>query len=318
MKCLRVVLLTPGLWFGAIGIAASAEQVFDFETGGPAFQMTEGKGRITLEKAKPLHGTASLRIDVDPQSPSVKAVSPSFAIDPFEIYAIEWTPRTDVGTDVWVSLIFQTLGRQYEYRATRIDGNHRLAATFPDVKSAKLAITVTIPGKTLGRTVVLDDIRVTPVGRLKAEASGNLMFNGSFETPEAFPPPLWEFWGQPGVYAPCRDNPKEGNLCLEVTKAGIVVPPVMAVKPYCLYHLTYWVRGKGTIYPGLHKLSLDARIGWAAALQKEVVLDARKWQLVEFVTACESPAVDSFNPYFGFRGEVLYIDDVRVNKIKGH
>lgn len=315
--CFHFVFVTGCLAFAARAVEVT--KAFDFEDNSTEFTIVEGKGEISLEKNVPLHGAASLLVEMDPVS-TVTIISASFTVKPSCIYCISWTPRTDVGTFVDASLILEIQEHDYEYKATRANANNRFVATFPGVISAKLKLICTATASQLRKKVILDDIVITEMSPLLDEEGGNQFFNGSFEIDTEIPPPGWGSWEKEPIYSLCNKNPQDGKFCLAVTNAKYIIPPFVPVKSQALYHVKCHVRGKGNLHAGIHKLTTEnQRIGWAGPLHCEqgLKLQPDEWQLLEFMAISETPEIAYFCPYISVSdASTVFIDNVSINKIR--
>ncbi len=310
LVALALVLVRP---------AAGQLATWQFERGVDAFTQVAGAGEIAHETAAPLSGAGSLRLTLAEKASELRVVSPEFPVAPWSLYLLRLRRAGDLGTDLRLSVDFGTPTGWRPGSLFMTSGSTGLFGTFPESNRARLVLTLVVPGQALGRSVVLDEIRVQEQGPLIKESTPNLFWDGGFELARG---DLTHWVTPPKVMEPRAERPRTGNRCLRVeSERTYLVFPSVPVQPGRLYRFRAWVRGEGTVWPGLHKLApsdwdgmrIDTaqRVGWAPPTVSEIVL-TEEWQAVEVVTPCESERIVWFQPYLTFSGGALDVDDAEL------
>ena len=101
--------------------------------------------------------------------------------------------------------------------------------------------------------MVIDEIRIRQHGLLIRKKSPNLFWDGGFELDQG--DVTW--WvTKPKVMETRTERPHQGQRFLHVeTDRTYLVFPSIPVQAKQLYRFRVWVRGSGTVWPGLHKLA---------------------------------------------------------------
>ncbi|MHB9023928.1 MAG: hypothetical protein ACYC7E_07080 [Armatimonadota bacterium] len=325
---MRYYLITALLGLLLAVSAAAQTARFTFDTGVEGFTRSAGGGTLTLDTAAPLLmlGGGSLRLEVAEGSTELQVVSPEFPLKPWMLYRLTFHQRVDRGAHLQ---IFLQYGVDKDWRSINpvADPPGFLYATTPEATRGRLLIALRLPGKCLGRSAQIDQCLLVEREPLLREAGANLYWDGTFERNHG-DTTEFSFWGkQPDKVEFRHDTPHEGRWYLHVEGKGTyVVFPSLPVQPRRMYRWQCWVRGKGTIFPGMHKLAptdwstmrIDTavRVGWIGALNDTIVLKEDGWQLVEIVAPCEGEQVVWLQPYFTFpHGEYIEIDNLEMRAI---
>jgi len=319
MRALKMVVLLL-LLAGPIG----AEVVsYRFDDGLDGFVKLSGQGAVAHDTAAPLTGTASLRLDLAEGARELRVASPEFAVKPWTLYRLKVRQRADRGAQLVVGVQLDH-GDGWRDASVFQGGEERLFGTLPDSSRARLLLTLRVPGQALGRSVTVDDVTLEECAPLVGEKGVNLYWDGSFEQSLYD----WSFWvHRPEKMVLSSSAPHGGRQCLhiETQENTYIVFPSVPVRPRRLYRLQYWVRGKGVIHPGLHKLApkdwqsmrIDTarRVGRAHPIAGSVELREDAWQRVEIITPCESDRIVWFQPYFSLRQGSVDVDSVELRSV---
>ncbi|HEY3418453.1 MAG TPA: hypothetical protein VGM23_16375 [Armatimonadota bacterium] len=318
--------LLLGLLLAAPAAAQTAR--FTFTAGVDGFTRGAGSGTITQDTAAPLVvlGGGALKLEVAAGATELQVISPEFPIAPWMLYRLTFQQQVDTGVQLQVFLQYQA-GKDWRSLFPIADPPGFLYATLPEGNKGRLQLILRVPGKSLGRAARVDNLLLQERGPLLRETGGNLYWDGAFERDHSSGD--FTFWGkQPEKTEFRHEHPREGRWYFHVQGDGTyVVFPTLPVQPRRMYRWRCWVRGKGTIYPGLHKLApidwnsmrLDtaARVGWSAPLVDTITLKEDAWQSVEILAPCESEQVVWLQTYFAFRGEYVDIDNMEMRAIAG-
>ena len=300
---------------------------YTFIAGPEGFAMTGGKGTVTFKQQNPLTGRGSLRLELAADGSELKTASPEFAVQPWAIYRVRLRQQTDLGAQLDPQAELLANGKWQAIRLIKASDGGWKFGTFPETQKARLLLTLTVPGKALGRTAIIEEISVAAAGTIQREDGINLYWDGSFEKREGTVPGEFGFWVKdPEKTEMSQDNPHSGRWCFKITGSGTYpVLPTVPVQPERFYVIRFWARGTGTIYPGMHKLApsdwgamrLDTatRIGWAGPAGNGLNLKPDVWQVVEFYTPCEGPEVVWFQPYFVLNGGPVFLDDLEIRAV---
>jgi hypothetical protein len=313
LPLLGALILSPAL--------AQTVATYNFEQGLDGFTPAAAP-QVTQETAHPLVGAGALRLTLDEKARELKVTSPEFPVQPWTLYRVRIRQNTDLGAllRVGVELNAAEGWRPGSYYALPDGGGPGLFGTFPDSARGRLTLTLSVPDQALGRSSVVDEIRISQEAPLVKEAGINLYWDGGFELDKND----MSYWVQePKKMEVATDRPHSGLRCLHVeSDRTYVVFPYVPVQPLRLYRFRCWVRGTGTIYPGLHKLAPSdwlsmradtaVRVGWASPLVQEIRLQADTWQQVELVTPCESDRIIWFNMVLTFAGGTMDVDDAEL------
>jgi hypothetical protein len=299
---------------------------YPFDEGDDGFVRIAGTGSVETEWSNPIVGSGSLRITLAENTHEIKVASPVFAVKPWTVYRIDLFQNADRGVQARVQIQLRSGEEWHDVNPTNADGI-RLFASLPETTQARIVISLHVPGKSLGRSALFDEITVNGQSQIKPENGHNLYWDPSFEV-NPNPASEFGFWAtKPETAEASKESPKSGQSCLRIVakENTYVVFPTSNVRSDHLYLFRCWVRGQGTIHPGLHKLApsdwgsmrLDTsvRIGWSGPAVGSVTLKPDEWQMVEILTAAESDGVVWLQPYFGFREGTLYIDDMELRAI---
>ena len=291
--------------------------------------------QLTRETDHPLLGAGSLRLTLPDKTPEVHAVSPPFPVSPWTLYRLRLRQNTDLGAELGVSLELNSGSGgtgvspvspwlPASFYSFPDSGGAGLFGTFPDSTQARLTLTLRVPGQALGRSSVVDEIRLTQESPLVKATGPNLYWDGGFEQSTND----MSNWGEaPKKMEASTDRPRSGLRCLHVEsdKWTYVVFPSVPVQPLRLYHFRCWVRGTGAVYPGLHKIgtqdyasimtNIMPRVGYAAPPVSEVRLQPDEWQPIDIETPCESDRILWFNVFLTFPGGKLDIDDAELTSV---
>jgi len=323
---LRTAVLTLTLLLVGSGIACAQVAMFDFEKSEHGFTRVDGAGTVERVTESPLAGVASLKLTVSDNAPNFQVVSPEFTVEPWMIYGLTWQRRAGRGAYPDLQVELKQGDRWINTRPVE-EGSVFVWGTTPGSETARIRLIVRVPGPAIDRSVTVDDIVVREHRPIVKESGPNLYWDGSFELGAAAPPAGWSFWvKQPDKTELVGENPRTGKRCFRITGDGpYPVLPSVPMKPYRFYRLTFWVRGKGVIHPGMHKLApkdwdsmridTSIRVAWAGASVDTVQLKQDEWQQVEYLTPCESDRVVWFQPYFVLRGEYVDVDDVEMKSL---
>ncbi|HEY3396063.1 MAG TPA: hypothetical protein VGM19_00240 [Armatimonadota bacterium] len=319
----KLLLLLASLVLIASALTAAGAQVtaFSFDRDLQGFT-SPAPDQMTMETAHPLTGAGSLRLTLPQQVAQVSATSPAFLVQPWTIYRVTLRQSTDRGAEVRFAVEFNTPGgwRPGSYYVFPDGGGSGLFGAFPDSTQARLTFTLLVPGQALGRSTLLDDLRIAPDVMMVKEAGRNLYWDGGFEQTKQD----ITFWTrEPKTVALAAARPHGGRSYLHVeSEPTILVLPYVPVQPGRLYRFRAWVRGPGTVSLGLHKLApsdwgamrLDTarRVAWAGAAVNEYRLQPDTWQQLEMETPCESDRIVWFNAYLWFSGGWLDLDDAEL------
>ncbi len=314
---LTALSLTPAL--------AQTMATYQFEQGLDGFTCAT-PAQLTHETAHPLIGGGALRLTLPEKVGELRVTSPEFPVQAWTLYRVRLRQNTDLGAQVRFGVELNTPDgwRPGSYYALPDAGGTGLFGTFPDSTKGRLTYTLVVPGMALGRSSVLDEIRVSQEAPLVKEAGINLYWDGGFELDKGDV----TYWvNEPKKMEIGADRPHGGKRYLHVEsgKSTYVVFPSVPVQPLRLYRFRVWVRGTGALYPGLHRLAptdwltmrIDtaARVGWSGPLVSEVRLQPDAWQQVELVTPCESDRIIWLNAYMSFSGGWIDVDDAELISI---
>jgi hypothetical protein len=319
MQALSLALLAASLGLAAPGEVAT----WSFEQGLDGFTQAGGTGQVLHETARPLQGAGSLRLVLAAAALELRAVSKEFAVEPWTLYRVHMRQAADLGTDLRLGVEFSgAAGWQSGSLFRERDGG--LFGVGPHTSKARLVLTLTVPGQALGRSTLVDEIRIRQQGPLVREKGPNLLWDGGFELAQG---DMTHWVTKPKVMAVSTDRPREGRRCLHVeAERTYLVFPSIPVEAGHLYRFRLWVRGSGVLWPGLHKLAptdweamrIDTaqRVGWASATVGEIKL-TNDWQALEIVTPCESDRIVWFQPCLVFSGGQVDLDDASMNVLDG-
>jgi len=309
----------------AAACAAEPAARFAFEKGVGGFIAAGGRGTIRWTKPDAPGQPGRLRLTLAEKAHQFRVASPAFAVRPWRIFRLVARHTVDRGVRLDVLVRLKCGATWREVRPTRVAGAG-LFGVLPEATQAKVELLLSVPGRALGRSAAVESIAVTE----HAPGGGggrNLYWDGSFEQEPNAPPCGWSFWVvQPQEVGYATRKPRHGRRCYRVRGTRtIVVFGSVPVRPRRLYRLRYWVRGKGVVYPGLHKLAAGdrgtmhihraVRVGWGGPAVGEVRLRPDAWQAVEILTFCEDAAVTWFEPYFSLVGTVE-VDDVELRAVE--
>lgn len=300
---------------------AQTVATYNFEQGLDGFT-PDTAPQVIHETAHPLLGAGALRLTLDEKTRELKVTSPEFPVQPWTLYRVRLRQNTDLGAHLRIGVEFNAgqAWRPGSYYPFPDGGGPGLFGTFPDSNRGRLTLTLVVPGQALGRSSVVDDLRISQEGPLIKEQGINLYWDGGFELDRCD----ISYWVQePKKMEVLTDRPHSGLRYLHVeSERTYVVFPYVPVQPLRLYRFRCWVRGTGVVYPGLHKLAPSdwlsmradtaVRVGWASPLVQEIRLDPEQWQLVELVTPCESDRIIWFNMVLTFSGGTLDVDDAEL------
>jgi hypothetical protein len=265
-----------------------------------------------------------LRLTLDEKAREMKVTSPEFPVQPWTLYRVRLRQNTDLGANLIIGIELNAPDggwRKASYYLVPDAGGMGLFGTFPDSAKARLSLTLQVPGKALGRASVVDDIRILRETALIKETGLNLFWDGGFELTNG---DMSHWVYQPQKFETSTNRPRNGKRCFHVEsdKWTYVVFPYVPVQPHRLYRFRCYVRGKGAVYPGMHKIgtqdyasiatNIMPRVGWAWPLVETVTLKPDEWQPVELLTPCESDRILWFNVILTFPGSVLDVDDVEL------
>jgi hypothetical protein len=307
---------------------AQAATTFNFEQDLDGFT-SPTPAQLTRETDHALLGAGSLRLTLPEKVDEVHAISPEFSVSSWTLYHVALRQETALGAQLQVGLELNATPasgapetwRPASYLLLPGAGGGGLFGTFPDSVKARLTLTLRVPGPALGRSAVVDEIRITPHAPLIKEAGVNLYWDGGFELDTND----MTFWGgPPQKMEVSTDRPHGGSRCLQVEadRWTAVVFPSVPVQPRRLYRFSCWVRGTGAVHPGLHKLgtqdyanvttSVMPRLAWAGSQEDPLRLQPDRWQRIEILTACESDRILWFNAYLVTQGGNLEVDDAEL------
>lgn len=317
MSALSLAVLAASLGLAAPAPAAT----WQFEHDPEGFVRTAGNGEVLHETARPLEGAGSLRLVLAERAPELRVASAEFAVEPWKFYRVRTREAVDLGAQLRMDVQFQDAagwrpGSVFRERDGGVFG------TGPRAKRARLVLILTVPGKALGRSGVIDEVRIEQQGPVTRKKGRNLFWDGGFERDQGD----MTYWvTKPKLMAARTQRPREGRRCLHVeANRTYLVFPSVPVEAGHLYRFRVWVRGSGVVWPGMHKLApsdwdsmrVDTarRVGWAPATAAEVRLTG-DWQPVEIVTPCESHGIVWFQPYLTFGGGQVDLDQAELRSL---
>lgn len=321
---MRYILL-PLLAFALSPVCAQTVATYQFEQGLNGFACAT-PAQVTHETAHPLVGAGALRMTLPEKVGDLRVTSPEFPVQPWTLYRVRVRQNTDLGAEVrfGVEMNYGEGWRTGSYYVIPDGSGTGLFGTFPDTTKARLFYTLLVPGQALGRSAVLDEIRVSQEKPLVKEAGANLYWDGGFEVDKSD----MSFWTrEPKKVELSTDRPHGGRQCLHVeSDPTILVWTGEPVQPGRLYRFRCWVRGgPGEAAVGMHKLAPSdwqsmradtaVRVGWGGPAGPNLKLQPDTWQLLEIVTPCESDRIVWFNAYLWFSGGWVDVDDAELVSI---
>jgi len=306
----------------SLGLASPGEvAVWQFEHGLDGFSRAGGSGQVLHETAHPLQGAGSLRLVLAQRASELRVVSPEFPVEPWNLYRIRVRQAGDLGTDLRLDVEFHGPAG-WQPGSTFREPCGAIFGAGPRCDRARLALILTVPGQALGRSALIDEIRIQQQEPMIKTKSPNLLWDGGFELDQGD----MTYWvTKPKVMAARPERPREGQRCLHVeADRTYLVFPSIPVQAGRLYRFRVWVRGSGVVWPGLHKLApsdwdsmrVDTaqRVGWAPPTAAEIKL-THDWHPVEIIAPCESRRIVWFQPYLTFSGGQVDLDDAQMNSL---
>ena len=284
-----VVLLCVACGLPSVVIAAGAPSAdwWACEAAGPGgapagWTRVSGRGPVTVDRQVKAQGAGSIRLAHDAANRRTVVRSAAIPVEPLTRYRLDATIRRSVGLQLWWqwqtttanvtlshSLLMQTRGWAPAWPGYKLlppvwTATSAYFSTPRDVRAIRLQLTSAVnhpfkkpPLTDSNRVDALRLVRLGPV-RFQQTDGPNLLFNPSFETPNArtdFPgfPNHWaSWWGKREKVSLSAESPHSGRVCLRIalgpkdSSLGLV-GPFIDIKTGHLYRFSIWYRGQGTL-----------------------------------------------------------------------